>query len=82
VFRGDETLEVRVRYSPAVARWIGEQEAVEPAPDGFLTLTHSVADPHWIVRHVLQYGPEAEVLDPAEARGWVRDAVECWSGTP
>ncbi|MGD8360167.1 MAG: WYL domain-containing protein [Gemmatimonadota bacterium] len=82
VFRGDETMEVRVRYSPVVARWVAEQEAAQPAPDGSLTLTHPVADPHWIVRHVLQYGPEAEVLDPAEARGWVRGAVECWTGTP
>ncbi|MFC1575522.1 WYL domain-containing protein [Gemmatimonadota bacterium] len=44
------------------------------------TVTHRVADPHWIVRHVLQYGAEAEVLTPEEVRGWVRGVVgEFWT---
>ncbi|MCJ7628685.1 MAG: WYL domain-containing protein, partial [Longimicrobiales bacterium] len=75
VFRANWKMEVRVRYSAAVARWIAEKEAVEPSLDGSLTLTYQVADPHWIVRHVLQYGPEAEVLEPEAVRGWVRGAV-------
>jgi predicted DNA-binding transcriptional regulator YafY len=75
VFRADQTMEVKVRYSPVVARWIAEKEAAEVSDDGSLTVTYQVADPHWIVRHVLQYGPEAEVLDPEEVRGWVRGVV-------
>jgi predicted DNA-binding transcriptional regulator YafY len=27
-----------------------------------------VADDAWAVRHVLQYGPEAEILEPVELR--------------
>ena len=42
-------------------------------------MTYQVADPHWIVRHVLQYGAEAEVLEPEEVRGWVRGVVGCRS---
>ena len=45
------------------------------ASDGSVTETYQVADPHWIVRHVLQYGPEAEVVEPEEVRGWVRGVV-------
>ena len=76
VFRADRKIDVKVRYSPRVARWIAEKEALETAPDGSVTVTYPVADPHWIVRQVLQYGPEAEVLEPAEVRGWVRGAVQ------
>ena len=76
VFRADQTMEVKVLYSPAVARWIAEKEAAEVSADGSLTVTYQVADPHWIVRHVLQYGPDAEVLEPEEVRGWVRGVVE------
>ncbi|MFH1766443.1 MAG: WYL domain-containing protein [Gemmatimonadota bacterium] len=75
VFRADRKMDVRVRYSPAVARWIAEKEAAEPSDDGSLTVAYQVADPHWIVRHVLQYGAEAEVLEPEEVRGWVRGVV-------
>jgi proteasome accessory factor C len=61
-------LEARVRYSPRVARWIAEDNNVECEPDGSLVLTHKVADPQWLVRHVLQYGGEAVVETPSLRR--------------
>ena len=57
-----------VRYSPRVARWIAEREGRELAPDGSLTIEHPLADAEWGVRHVLQYGAEAEVLEPESLR--------------
>ena len=33
------------------------------------------AGPQWAARHVLQYRPEAVVLEPKEVRGWVRKAT-------
>lgn len=36
--------------------------------DGSVVLTHRVADPDWLVRHVLAYAPDAEVLEPEEVR--------------
>ena len=59
---------MRVRYSPRIARWIAEREGREVDADGSLTMEHPLADMHWGVRHVLQYGPDAEVLEPAEVR--------------
>jgi predicted DNA-binding transcriptional regulator YafY len=59
---------MRVRYSPRIARWIAEREGVEPDADGSLTMEHPLLDVQWGVRHVLQYGPDAEVLEPAEVR--------------
>ena len=43
--------------------------------DGTLTMEHPLADPHWVIRHVLQYGPDAEVLEPPAMRRAVAEAV-------
>jgi proteasome accessory factor C len=59
---------LRVRYSPRIARWISEREGKAVESDGSLVLEHPLADTDWAVRHVLQYGPDAEVLEPAEVR--------------
>jgi proteasome accessory factor C len=70
-----------VRYSPSVARWIEEHEETDPLPDGGVSVRWSVADPGWLVRHVLAYGGEAEVTEPAELRLMVRDvAASVWRG--
>lgn len=65
-----------VRYSPRVARWIAEREKVPLAADGSLTLEHPLADVDWAVRHVLQYGPDAEVLSPEPVRAAIRERLE------
>src|SRR5688500_5074589 len=57
-----------VRYSSRVARWIAEREGRELEADGSLVMEHPLADVQWGVRHVLQYGPDAEVIEPAEVR--------------
>jgi len=67
-FQGTDVGTLKVRYSPKVARWIGEREGKALDQDGSLTLEHPLADPDWAVRHVLQYGPDAEVLEPAAVR--------------
>ncbi|HUQ81405.1 MAG TPA: WYL domain-containing protein [Gemmatimonadaceae bacterium] len=68
VLRAGQPRWMRVRYSARVARWIAEREGLELEPDGSLTMEHPLADVQWGVRHVLQYGPDAEVLEPAEVR--------------
>src|SRR5688500_17620978 len=68
VLRVGEPRRMRVRYSPRIARWIAEREGVEADEDGSLTMEHPLADVQWGVRHVLQYGPDAEVLEPADLR--------------
>ena len=71
VFRAepDAVDEVTVRFSPDIARWLEERYPdAARRDDGSVDVTYQVADPSWLVRHVLQYGPEAEVLGPAEYR--------------
>lgn len=89
VYRADAGLEVAVRYSPKIARWIlerpggageaasGDEKAPDAAvqPDGSIVVRHRVADPSWVIRHVLAYGPDAEVLEPPEIRALVAERV-------
>ncbi len=75
VFRAAEDVAVTVRYSPNIARWIVEHRPAERQQDGSVLVEHRVADPQWIVRHVLQYGPDAELVGPAEYRELVREAA-------
>jgi proteasome accessory factor C len=73
-FHGDGAESLTVRYSPRIARWIAEREKVALANDGSLTLEHPLGDDQWAVRHVLQYGPDAEVIAPERVR---RGVAEC-----
>lgn len=66
---------MRVRYSPRIARWVAEREGRELDGDGGLTMEHPLADTSWAVRHVLQYGPDAEVLEPAELRDVIAERL-------
>jgi proteasome accessory factor C len=59
---------MKVRYSPRIARWIAEREGLSLAEDGSLTVEHPLADAEWGIRHVLQYGADAEVLEPNRLR--------------
>jgi proteasome accessory factor C len=67
-FQSDGAATLRVRYSPRIARWIAEREGKTLAEDGSLIVEHTLADKDWAVRHLLQYGPEAQVLAPEEVR--------------
>ncbi|HKK08726.1 MAG TPA: WYL domain-containing protein, partial [Gemmatimonadota bacterium] len=86
LFRAADPVEVVVRYSPRIARWIrekpwaGDVAGVRETPDGALVVRHRVADTRWLVSHVLQYGPDAEVLEPGEMRERVRGVVEGLAG--
>ncbi|HSC59253.1 MAG TPA: WYL domain-containing protein [Gemmatimonadales bacterium] len=68
MFVARDAVTLRVRYSPRIARWIAERVSRPLERDGSLVLEHPMADPEWAVRHVLQYGPDAEVLAPESVR--------------
>ena len=70
----------RVRYSAKIARWIAEREGRELEADGTLVVERPMASQAWAVRHVLQYGAEAEVLGPPEVIESVSAALDRLSG--
>lgn len=81
VFQSDGSPPLRVRYSPRVARWIAEREQATPDADGSVTVQYPLADAQWAVRHVLQYGADAEVLAPERVRQAVVDRLRAILGT-
>lgn len=75
VLVGEEGTAMRVRYAPRIARWIAEREGLELDADGSVTVEMEAVQVEWAVRHVLRYGPDAEVLAPASVREAVREAL-------
>jgi proteasome accessory factor C len=76
VFSGEQPETMLVWYSPRIARWIAEREGRALGADGSLVLEHPLADWEWGMRHVLQYGAEAEVLQPRALRIRLREQLE------
>jgi predicted DNA-binding transcriptional regulator YafY len=73
----DELYTVRVRISPAWARWVGEKiwhesQRAKKNGDGSLELTFKVAGLDEIKRWVLSFGPEAVVMEPEKLQEMVR----------
>ncbi|HWA58581.1 MAG TPA: WYL domain-containing protein [Gemmatimonadales bacterium] len=70
---GGETLAATVAFSPKIARWIREQYPEGTVgPDGRYHVRFQVADPRWMIREVLQYGAEAELVAPEGLRELMR----------
>ena len=76
LLRAEEVVTARVAFSARIARWLEERYPDgRKAPDGRYVVTFKVADAAWFVREVLQYGAEAEVLEPEGLREAVKRAV-------
>jgi len=75
-FHADGARRMTVRYSPRIARWVAEREGKKPGADGTLTVEHQVADDSWALRHVLQYGADAEILEPEDLRRQLAEKLE------
>jgi proteasome accessory factor C len=81
LFHAEKAERMVVRYSPRIARWIAEREGVAVDADGALTLELPLADEHWAIRHVLQYGPDAELLSPESLRTAIEARLEELAGS-
>jgi len=71
VLVGDVGAPMRVRYGPRIARWIAEREGTTVEADGSTVVEHEAITEDWALRHVLRYGPDAEILEPAALRAAV-----------
>ena len=71
----DKTLSVK--YTPQVSQWIGERyTGGASAKESGLTVDHPLRDDSWAVRHVLQYGPDAVVVEPESIRSAIRETLQ------
>ena len=74
---------VKVRFDRSVARWVREsrrEDKVEEQKDGSLLVTIKVANIPWLLNEVLQYGPTAEIVEPAEMRAAMREHLAAMTG--
>lgn len=81
VIAGESRTTVALRFSPAVSPLIAEQEwheaqEVSTDPDGSLCLRFCVSGFEEIVREILKYGAEVEVVEPARLRAMVKDEIQ------
>jgi predicted DNA-binding transcriptional regulator YafY len=81
VLHSDQTSEVRVRFSPrvakaAIAARIVLERAVERTADGFADITYHVADVDELLRWILGWGAQAEVVSPAPVRQRMRELLD------
>jgi len=68
--------EVTTRFSPVISRWVLERyPEAQDCGNGYAEVTFKTASIDWLVRTVLQYGAEAEVLAPSVYREAVKRAV-------
>ena len=78
VLHTGESSDVRVRFAPrvakaAIAARILSERRVERNDDGCVDITYRVADLDELVRWVLGWGSQAEILSPGSARARIAE---------
>ncbi|TWT79169.1 hypothetical protein CA13_05670 [Planctomycetes bacterium CA13] len=81
IFSGEKPTMVQIRLGERAAAWVGEdpwhpEQKISPEPDGTAILTVPASHPREVLPKVLSLGTEAEVIEPAEFRSEVADAVK------
>ncbi|TCS84509.1 helix-turn-helix transcriptional regulator [Tepidibacillus fermentans] len=82
--RGGKKITFKVKFSPNVARYLKEEELfVTPKltdlNDGHLLFEVTVNHDREFLNWLYQYGPEAEILEPKEYRGKMREMLRKWT---
>lgn len=70
-----------LRYSASIARWIAERDGLPLEADGSAVRTMPLADRAWAIRHVLQYGSDCSILEPADLRRELVETLEGMAGS-
>lgn len=73
VFQGQGDVTVRIRFAPAVARYVAESrwhasQQLAPQRDGSLLAQFRLSHTEEIKRWIMSFGSNAEVLEPAQLR--------------
>ncbi|ASA25881.1 helix-turn-helix transcriptional regulator [Paenibacillus donghaensis] len=82
--RGSKNITFKVRFHPEIARYIKEEELfVHPRmidePGGALLFEVTVNNEKEFMKWILQYGPNAEILEPASSRERLKQQLEQWT---
>jgi predicted DNA-binding transcriptional regulator YafY len=77
----DDPVSVSIRFSPEGARRVRDRQwsatqTIEEHPGGTVVLSMETSGRDDVVAWVLSFGPDAEVLEPAELRKMVNERAE------
>jgi len=80
IVRGEAPFRVRLRFSATVAAYIGERvwhptQRIEEQPDGGVILELETAGWKELVRWILSWQPDVQVLEPARLRERIREKL-------
>jgi predicted DNA-binding transcriptional regulator YafY len=83
--RGDKNITFKVRFHPDVARYIKEEELfvhprMKDLKDGGLLFQVTVNNEREFMKWVMQYGPDAEILEPQSIRERMKEHLRRWAG--
>lgn len=81
IMQGDETQEVCLKFSPAIAEWMTEQiwhplQKLSFDSEGGLLMRFPVADFREIKRRILSYGADVKVLSPKSLARDLKDEIK------
>jgi predicted DNA-binding transcriptional regulator YafY len=82
--RGNQMLTFKVKFSPQVARYVREEElfvtpVLRDLPDGSLLFQVTVNHDREFLGWLAQYGPDAEILEPASYRRVMQERLARWT---
>lgn len=81
--RGDKPMTFKVKFSAEIARYIKEEELfvhprMKDLPDGTLLFEVTVNNEREFLKWMLQYGPEAEIIEPKAVREKLKKQLDQW----
>lgn len=81
VIAGDGSVEVVLKFTPAVSSWVSEQiwhdsQEITTNADGSLQLRFPVSGFKEVAREILKYGANVEVVSPDELRREIAEEIE------
>ncbi|MDT8399030.1 MAG: WYL domain-containing transcriptional regulator [Pseudomonadales bacterium] len=81
IFAGPAKHQAVIRFSGMAARWVADEQwhpeqQSRLLPDGGLEITVPYGDPRELVRDILKYGPDAEVLAPESLRDLMTEKLD------
>ncbi|SEM73719.1 Predicted DNA-binding transcriptional regulator YafY, contains an HTH and WYL domains [Mesobacillus persicus] len=84
IIRGEKRIDFKVKFSQEIARYIKEEEYNLPPKlteltDGSLLFEVTVNDDREILKWIMQYGPDAEILEPESYRLKMKEMLQKWN---
>jgi predicted DNA-binding transcriptional regulator YafY len=84
IIRGEELIHFKIKFSKDVARYVKEEEynlipKLTSLVDGSLLFEVTVNDDREFLRWVMQYGPDAEIIEPIYYRDKMKEILQKWN---